>query len=92
MRPALVQTEGKHEQVYLGTLVSIGGNWRLVDLPVVGSDKQAPASLLHAQDAPTESGTAANPNAPTEEMQKLMAELERLEKQADGLAGRTTSR
>ena len=27
----------------------------------------------------------ANPDAPSEEMQKLMAELERLDKQADGL-------
>jgi thiol-disulfide isomerase/thioredoxin len=74
---ALVQTGDKHEQVYLGTLVSLGNKWKLIDLPVVGSDVQAP-------NPSTERGPVS-PNAPTDEMQKLMADLERLDRQAETL-------
>lgn len=81
---ALVQTAGKHEQVYLGTLVSVGDAWKLIDLPVVGPDQQAPSPFLMTPDAPLDRAPV-NPTAPTEEMQKLMAELERLDKAADGL-------
>ena len=79
-----MQTGGKHEQVYLGTLVAVGNTWKLIDLPVVGSDQQAPSPFLMAADTPADRAPV-NPNAPTEEMQKLMAELERLDKAAEGL-------
>jgi thiol-disulfide isomerase/thioredoxin len=81
---ALVQVGGKHEQVYLGTLVSVGNTWKLIDLPVVGPDQQSPSPFLMAPDTPADRAPV-NPNAPTEEMQKLLAELERLDKLAEGL-------
>src|SRR6185295_8423836 len=37
---ALVQIEGKHEQIFLGTLVNIGNTWKLIDVPAVGSANQ----------------------------------------------------
>jgi len=37
---ALVTTDGKNEQVFLGTLVAVGDTWKMVDLPVVGSEGQ----------------------------------------------------
>ena len=79
---ALVQTGEKHEQVYLGTLVAVGDTWKLIDVPATGSDTETDGGLL-AQNY--QSSGAAGGNAPTEEMQKLMAELEELDKAAAGL-------
>jgi thiol-disulfide isomerase/thioredoxin len=81
---ALVQVGGKHEQVYLGSLISVGDTWKLIDLPSLGPDQQPASPFMMAADAPTERAPA-NPGAPSEEMQKLMADLERLDKAAEGL-------
>jgi hypothetical protein len=77
---ALIQTGENHDQVYLGTLVSIGGAWRLIDAP---AGNQAVASGLI-----TPSGAAqgfAGGDNPSDEMQQQMAELQRLDKEADTL-------
>ena len=83
---ALVQNGDKHEQIALGTLVRLGDTWKLVDLPAVGSESspQGPRFLVAANTSTSPTDTAAA--GPTEEMQKFMAELERLDRQADGLA------
>jgi hypothetical protein len=83
---ALVQTGEKHEQIALGTLVRVGDTWKLVDLPAVGADgnPQGPRFLVAANTTTSPDETAVA--GPTEAMQKLMAELERLDRQADGLA------
>jgi TolA-binding protein len=74
---ALVATGEKHDQISLGTLVQVADGWRLVDAPSVGGDSQ-PASIGFLTGPSTPA--AASQNAPNEEMQKLMAELERLDK------------
>jgi thiol-disulfide isomerase/thioredoxin len=82
---ALVQTEGgKPEQIYLGTMVAVGDAWKLIGLPTVSAEGQAPGNLLVGM---TSQAPAAMTNAaaPTEEMQRLMADLERLDKQAMSL-------
>jgi peroxiredoxin len=79
---ALVEANGKHEQVFLGTLVAIDGAWKLIDAPSIGSDNQpAGAGLL----APNAQSFGPSGDAPTDEMQTLMAELENLDQQANGL-------
>lgn len=86
---ALVQADGKNDQLYLGTLVAIGNTWKLIALPTSGSENQPLAgsgSFLQTGQSQEGDGVAANPGAPSEEMQKLMAELERLDREADGLA------
>jgi len=35
---AVIETDGKHGQLPIGTLVQVGANWRLIDLPVVATD------------------------------------------------------
>lgn len=72
---ALVETDGKHEQVYLGTLVSIGGSWKLISAPTIGANNQ-PQNAFLAQGGGANDAAA---NAPNEEMQKLLSELERLD-------------
>jgi hypothetical protein len=82
---ALVETGDKHEQVYLGTLVSVGNTWKLIDSPAAGSDHQPSGSgFMTASIAQTQ---AAPDGAPSEKLQKLMAELERLDKEGATLAG-----
>jgi hypothetical protein len=77
---ALVQTGDNHDQVYLGTLVSVGGSWRLIDAP---AGNQAVAGGLLAPNGPP-AGFAGGDN-PSDEMQQQMAELQRLDKEADTL-------
>ena len=81
---ALVQSGDKHDQVFLGALIAVGDTWKLVDLPVVGANQPQPAGFFVAANAAPVAGNAVA-GGPTEEMQKLMAELETLDRQAEGL-------
>jgi tetratricopeptide (TPR) repeat protein len=80
---ALVETGGKHEQVLLGTLVSVGGTWKLVGAPAIGGEDQ-PGTFNLLTQAPA-ANTETAETTPTDEMQKLMAELERLDRESDTL-------
>lgn len=80
---ALVQNDGKHEQVYLGTLVQIGDTWKMIGLPTSGPDGPGGSPLVET--APGGGGVATTGAPPSEEMQKLMADLERLDQQAAAL-------
>jgi hypothetical protein len=80
---ALVTTGENHEQIYLGTLVAVGDTWKLLDAPTVGSDN--PGGLLtRSLEGATQVPSGAT--GPSDEMQKLMAELERLDAQAGSAA------
>jgi hypothetical protein len=82
---ALVETGDKHEQLFMGTMVCVGQTWKLLDIPTVGSDSQTPQSgLLTASTPDAGSGPAAG--GPSDEMQQLMADLEKLDQQADKTA------
>lgn len=80
---ALVENKGKPTQVYLGAMVQLGDTWRLLGLPQTGgsasSSNMFAMSQPNAQGAVPESG-----DAPSAEMQKLLAELEKLDSQLGG--------
>lgn len=79
---ALIQSGEKHEQVFLGTLVLVGDAWKMIDVPVVGTDNQraTPGFLaISTQAAPNGGGE----NGPSEEMQAQMKILEDLDKKGD---------
>lgn len=80
---ALIQTGDKHEQIFLGTLVNVGDTWRLVDVPGVGADHQPAGAGFVGPAAPAGANGNAGDNPPNDQMQKLMAELERLDKASD---------
>jgi hypothetical protein len=80
---ALIQTGDKHEQIFLGTLVSVGDTWRLVDAPGVGADHQPAGAGFASPIAATGTNGTGGENPPNDQMQKLMAELERLDKASD---------
>ena len=76
---ALVTTGDKHEQIYLGTLVAVGDTWKLLDAPTVGTEN--PGGLL-TQNVQDGAQAPADTSGPSDEMQKWMADLERLDAQA----------
>jgi thiol-disulfide isomerase/thioredoxin len=81
---ALVQTGGNHEQIYLGTLINVGETWKLIGLPTTNTDGPAAAPFMMVSNT-TGGAASAGVAPPTEEMQKIMAQLEQLDKQANNL-------
>ncbi len=79
---ALVDNAGKPEQLYLGSMVQVGSTWKLLGLPSAGEASPGEGPLNFAMPNPG-GGPATSGNGPTEEMQKLMAELERLDAQSE---------
>jgi thiol-disulfide isomerase/thioredoxin len=62
----------------------VGGTWKLIGAPMINGDNQPPSFFTLAQNAATTQ--AASSNAPTDEMQQLMADLEKLDQEGDSLA------
>jgi hypothetical protein len=77
---ALIQTNDKHEQISLGTLVAVGNSWKLVDAPDF-DNRQVASGFLTPSASST--GAGASGDAPSDKMQKLMADLEKIDKEAD---------
>jgi thiol-disulfide isomerase/thioredoxin len=80
---AIVESAGHQGQVQIGTLVQVGDVWRVIDLPQAAADGQAEAgpsgfffhaSITHRPDAAA--------GAPTDASQKLLADLEALDREA----------
>ena len=79
---ALVENQGKPEQFYLGSIVQIGPTWKLLGLPQGGEVPAGEGGLTFAN--PGVGGPQGGAVAgPSEAMQKLMVELERLDSQGD---------
>jgi thiol-disulfide isomerase/thioredoxin len=84
---AVVETDGKHSQLIVGSLVKVGETWRLIDLPrnlsVGGTPENAvlgyflQASLSSRR---PETALANEPMGVSPEMQKLITELEKIDK------------
>ena len=79
---ALVTTGDKHEQLYLGTLVAVGDTWKLLDAPTIGSENQPAPNGLLTPNIPEADPQAQVAGGPSDEMQKMMADLEKLDQQA----------
>lgn len=81
-------------QVFLGAMIQIGNAWRLIDAPFI-LDENAADSLaggVFFRPPVPAAPTSPTENAPTEEMQKLLADLEKVEKdlaEAKSLAQQT---
>jgi thiol-disulfide isomerase/thioredoxin len=80
----VVETDGKHGQLVIGTMVKIGDTWRVFDLPKNLAGDQTAASIgyffqaaINARPSPTDAVPASSINP---EMQKLIVTLEKLDK------------
>ena len=83
---AVVETDGKHGQLVIGTLVKVGDTWRIFDLPKnLTGDQTAAASVGYFFQASFSNKPEVEAPAPTNtisaEMQKLIVDLEKLDKQ-----------
>lgn len=81
---ALIETGGKHEQIYLGTLVQIGDTWKLIGAPTLGGNDGQPTTGLLTQTLEAGAG-GGNDAGPNDAMQQLMTELEKLDREAANL-------
>lgn len=81
---AVVETDGKHSQLIVGTLIKIGDNWRIFDLPKNLAGDTASTNVgyffqaSHSKRSDTEE--AAPMGGVSAEMQKFIAELEKIDK------------
>lgn len=79
---ALVTTGDKHDQLYLGTIVAVGDTWRLLEAPTIGAENQPMPPGMLTPNLAHQQAQAPLVGGPSEEMQKLMADLEVLDQQA----------
>lgn len=80
---AVVETNGKHGQLVVGSLIRVGDVWRAVDVPQSIDDRQANAGGgLFFQVAARAPDLSSGPNVTglSKEMQQLMADYETVEK------------
>jgi TolA-binding protein len=83
---AVVETDGKHGQLVIGTLVKVGDAWRIFDLPKnLTGDQTAAASVGYFFQASFSTRPDVEAPSPASsvsaEMQKLIVDLEKLDKQ-----------
>ena len=81
----VVETDGKHSQLVIGTMIKIGDTWRVFDLPKnLAGDQTAAASVGYffqaAINARPETTGAVPGSTINPEMQKLIGTLEKLDK------------
>ena len=81
---ALIETDGSHDQLYLGTLVAVEDGWRLLDIPPLDGSNQSMGFSLTALDS-GKTGSNLSGNVPSEEMTGLMEKLQRLDVEASRL-------
>jgi hypothetical protein len=82
---AMVVSDGKHQQLQLGTLVYTDGGWRLVEAPTGGDQNQVAGGFFFRPTGGGGSGGGGGPlptsGAPSEEMQQVLAAMEKLDSQ-----------
>jgi thiol-disulfide isomerase/thioredoxin len=84
---ALVETDGKHNQLPIGTLLQVGDAWRLVDAPAMGDEaaEQSNGGLFFAvltKGIVSSDGSSGGGLASDVKTQEMLARLETLDKEA----------
>lgn len=78
----MVLAGGQHQQLQIGSMVFVDGAWKLIDGPSLGASDQTVAGFFYDAEAAGSPETAvAAMNEPTEEMQKILEAIEKLDEQ-----------
>ncbi len=80
---AIVESDGKHTQIAIGTMVKVAGGWRVIDLPANLSDGQTaslPGGYFFQQSPATRPEMVAMEGGLSETVQKLIRDLESVDK------------
>ena len=85
----IVDNEGVSQQLMIGTLVQIGNAWRLADLPRTISDGSvlADSGLFFPASASNRIGNSSAENGISQEVQRLLTSLEKIEGEIKDEAG-----
>lgn len=92
---AMVETEGQHGQVMIGTMIKVGDGWRVVAAPFPVTEGQAdlPDGGVFFQAALTNrTDSDASGEGPDAKAQALLAELEKLDAEDSSDQSKTISR
>ncbi len=83
---AVVETGGQHGQVHIGTLVRVGPVWRLIDVPQAAADNAGAIAGRGFFFQPGGAQREVRAGGPGEAVQELLAQLEKLDREAGGAA------
>ncbi len=80
---AMISTGEEHQQLQLGTMVSVQGVWKLIDGPLLGHGQETHSAIWFgpSSQAAGVGAVAGMGLQPTEKVQKLLSELEQLDQQ-----------
>lgn len=79
---AMVHDGTEHQQLQLGTLVNLNGSWKLTNGPVLGTSEEVAAGFFFGTGGSAGVASALpEGNEPTERMQDILEELEKLDQQ-----------
>jgi peroxiredoxin/TolA-binding protein len=79
---AMIHQGDQHQQLQLGTMINFNGAWKLIDGPVLGTSKDLASGFFFGPSgSPGEASALPSGAEPTEQMQKILAQLETLDKQ-----------
>ena len=86
---AIVDNDGTSQQLMIGTLVQIGSAWRLADLPrTINADSVlADSGLFFPASASNRIGSSSAESGLSQEVQRLLTDLEKLEESIKDEAG-----
>lgn len=82
---AMVLSGDSHQQLQLGSMVNVDGSWKLIDGPAIGGGNEAVAGFFYdaggAAGTPHTQQQLAAMNAPTEEIQKVLEQIQKVDDQ-----------
>lgn len=77
---AMLRNGEQHQQLQLGTMVNFNGAWKLVDGPVLGSSQEVASGFFYGSGGGAgEASALPSGTEPTERMQEILAQLEKLD-------------
>jgi thiol-disulfide isomerase/thioredoxin len=77
---AMIETEGKSDQIPVGTIVKVGDVWRLIDVPPLpGATDRVQAFSVFIPYRDPMNGLDEAEGAPSEQVQKLIDEIQKLD-------------
>ena len=78
---AMVKNGNEHRQLQLGTLISVGGAWKLIDGPTLGTGQQVAGGFFFDPGGQGigERAIVGSDAAPTEKLQEMLVNLEKID-------------
>ena len=76
-----METDGKHDEMLIGTMIRVGDVWRLIDTPRLSADSELMAGGFFFQPAETGTRPGLADQKSSDAGQKYLVELEKVDQQ-----------